>query len=186
VPPSRSPLVRRKTDRPAARGSIVHAMLQHLPDLPPDDWAAVALAYAGRVIPGEAQLIADKVLAVLRDPALADLFGPGSRAEQGLSGVVDGQVITGRVDRLAVLPDRVLVADYKTSRSAPAAVADVPVLYLRQMAAYRAVLGKLYPGREIRCVLVWTEGPLAMTLPDSVLVTSWTRAGLGSGVLEFA
>jgi len=126
-----------------------------------------------------------QALGVLRSPELAALFGPGSRAEQPISGVVGSLVVTGQVDRLAVLADRVLIADYKT-RAAPDRPADVPVLYLRQMAAYRAVLSKLYPGREIRCVLVWTEGPLAMTLPDSLLVTSWTRAGLGSGVLEFA
>jgi ATP-dependent helicase/nuclease subunit A len=190
VPPSRSPLVRLAADKPRARGSIMHAMLQHLPDLPAADWEAAALAYAGRMIPGEAARMAGQVLGVLRDPALAALFGPGSRAEQGLTGVVEGpegrQVMTGRVDRLAVLPDRVLVADYKTSRAPPASVDDVPVLYVRQMAAYRAVLGALYPGREIVCVLVWTEGPVVMRLPDPVLALAWGCRGLASGVLDVA
>jgi len=82
---------------------------------------------------------------------------------------VGGQVITGRVDRLAVLPDRVIVADFKTARTPPASAGQVPVLYLRQMAAYRAVLRLLYPGRDVTCLLVWTEGPSAMTLPDALL-----------------
>ena len=54
--------------------------------------------------------------------------------------MVAGAVVGGLVDRLAVLPDRVLVADFKTNRRPPGAVEDTPVLYLRQMAAYRAVL----------------------------------------------
>ncbi len=50
------------------------------------------------------------------------------------------------MDRLAVLADRVLVADYKTNRRPPAELADTPVMYLRQMAAYRAVLRAIFPG----------------------------------------
>jgi ATP-dependent helicase/nuclease subunit A len=177
VPPSRSPLLREVTDRPAARGSLVHALLQHLPHVPPAHRHAAAEAYAAQAIPAEAARLAGQVVAVLEDPGLADLFGPGSRAEQGLSGVLDGQVITGRVDRLAVLPGRVLVADYKTARTPPARVEAVPVLYLRQMAAYRGILRLIYPGRDIVCVLIWTEGPAAMTLPDAVLDAHVPRAG---------
>jgi ATP-dependent helicase/nuclease subunit A len=169
VPASRSPLVRDDMDRPASRGSLVHALLQHLPMLPQAGWARAAENYAAQTIPAEAASIAGQVCAVLRDPALAALFGPGSRAEQGLTGVVEGQVMTGRVDRLAVLPDRVIVADYKTARTPPAKAADAPVLYLRQMAAYRALLRLLYPGRDIVCVLVWTEGPVAMALDAALL-----------------
>jgi ATP-dependent helicase/nuclease subunit A len=184
VPAARSPLVRDKADRPAARGGLVHALLQHLPQLPRAAWAAAAEDFAAQSVPAEAARLAAQVMAVLGDPALEALFGPGSRAEQGLSGVVEGQVITGRVDRLAVLPDRVLVADYKTSRMPPASAGQAPVLYLRQMAAYRAILRLLYPQRDIVCVLVWTEGPLAMTLPDSLLDMHTPRAGIRAGVLE--
>src|SRR4029077_16505982 len=86
-----------------------------------------------------AQTLAE-VLAVLEDPVLAPLFGPDGRAEVPLTGVVAGQVIGGLVDRLAVLPGRVLVADYKTNRAPPASAEAVPILYLPQMAAYREVV----------------------------------------------
>jgi ATP-dependent helicase/nuclease subunit A len=68
-----------------------------------------------------------------------------------------------------VLPDRVVVADYKTNRVPPARVEDTPVLYLRQMAAYRAVLRGALPGREVHCALVWTAAARVMPLPDSLL-----------------
>jgi ATP-dependent helicase/nuclease subunit A len=109
------------------------------------------------------------VLALLEHPDFAPLFGPGSRAEQALTGLVDGTIITGRVDRLVIRPDAVLIADYKTSRTPPPSAERVPVLYLRQLAAYRAVLRKLYPGRPVHCALIWTDGPHFMPVPHAVL-----------------
>ncbi len=100
---------------------------------------------------------------------LAPLFGPGSKAEVPLTGVVEGHVVGGLVDRLAVLPDRVLVADFKTNRRPPDSVAATPVLYLRQMALYRAVLGEIFPDRPVICALVWTRDARVAILPDEIL-----------------
>ncbi len=183
-PAARSPLQRASRElagREAGlqRGRVVHALLQHLPALPPQARLAAARAYAARpshgLAPDQLDGLVDQALAVLDDPELAGLFGPDSRAEQPLAGLVeggdlaDGLVITGQVDRLLVLPDRVLLCDFKSGRLAPRDPAHVPVLYLRQMAAYRALLHDLYASREIRCILVWTEGPSVMRLPDRLL-----------------
>jgi ATP-dependent helicase/nuclease subunit A len=176
VPPARSPLLRvpagGRTGAPpnaASRGLLAHTLLQHLPDLPADQRHAAAQRFAATLLPGEAADIAAKLMHILTDPATAPLFGPNSRAEQALSGVVAGQVISGRADRLAILPDHVLVADYKTARLPPATPQAVPLLYLRQLSAYRAVLQTLYPGRPVRCVLIWTELPAAMPIPPDLL-----------------
>ena len=155
------------------RGQLAHALLQHLPDLPPGGREAAAVRFLGR--PGTgldaagAGQLAREVLAILDSPDLAPLFGPGGRAEVPLTGVVAGRVVGGLVDRLVVLPDRVLVADYKTNRLAPATAEAAPATYLRQMAAYRAVLRAIHPDRPVVCVLVWTAGPRVMPLPDSLL-----------------
>jgi ATP-dependent helicase/nuclease subunit A len=78
-------------------------------------------------------------------------------------------VIGGLIDRLAVLPDRVLIADFKTNRRPPSRIEETPVLYLRQMAAYRAVLRDIFPGRSIACALVWTQAARVVMLPDELL-----------------
>jgi ATP-dependent helicase/nuclease subunit A len=172
VPQAASPLAARDLsgDR-FRRGQLVHALLQHLPALPPAERLAAALHYLSR--PGnriaDPATLAGQVLAVLDHPELAPLFGPEGRAEVPLTGLVGGAVVGGLVDRLAVLPDRVLVADYKTNRTPPARAEDVPVLYLRQMAAYRDVLRGVLPGRAVTCALVWTEATRVMPLPDSLL-----------------
>ncbi len=158
------------TDR-FRRGSLVHELLQHLPSLAAERWDHAARSYLERhgLEPAEAETLAGQALAVLRHPDLAPLFSRAGRAEQPLTGLVGGSVVTGKVDRLAVLDREVLVADYKTGRDAPADVADTPVLYLRQLASYRAVLQAIYPDRPVRCVLVWTSGPTVAELPSALL-----------------
>ncbi len=169
VPPARSPLMRGEPEAANTRGLLVHTLLQHLPDMPEAARLSAAQAYVAASLPGQAAELAAKVVAVLNAPSMAPLFGPGSRAEQAVTGVVAGQVISGRVDRIAVLPDAVLIADYKTGRAPPPSPEATPVLYLRQLAAYREVLRMLYRDRPVHCALVWTEGPVLMPVPDNVL-----------------
>jgi ATP-dependent helicase/nuclease subunit A len=71
--------------------------------------------------------------------------------------VVDSIAIVGQIDRLAITAEAVLILDYKTNRRPPARVEDTPLAYLRQMAAYRELLRRLYPDRPVRAALVWTE-----------------------------
>jgi ATP-dependent helicase/nuclease subunit A len=174
VPPSASPLTERDASgRRFLRGKLIHSLLQHLPSLPAAEWRAAALAYLdrpGHDLPrGAARAIAEETLAILAHPQLAPLFGPGSRAEVPLTGVVGGLVVGGLVDRLAVLDDSVLIADFKTNRDPPADAAHTPVLYLRQLAAYRAVLRAIFPDRPVRCALVWTQAARVSMLADEHL-----------------
>jgi ATP-dependent helicase/nuclease subunit A len=155
------------------RGRLIHTLLQYLPDLPADRRQVAARAWLdrpGHDLPaGEAERIAAELAAILDHPDLIQLFGTGGRAEVSLSGLVGDKVVGGLVDRLAVLPDRVLVADFKTNRRAPASAADTPVMYLRQMAAYRAVLRQIFPDRPVQCTLVWTHAAQITPLPDALL-----------------
>src|SRR3546814_17932727 len=90
-----------------------------------------------------------------------------------LAGLVESvagpQVIAGQVDRLLLEESTVWLIDYKSQRPAPTESADVPIVYLRQMAAYRALLARIYPGREVRCFLLWTDGPRLMQINDALL-----------------
>ncbi|MDE2582109.1 MAG: PD-(D/E)XK nuclease family protein, partial [Rhodospirillales bacterium] len=179
VPPALSPLARRGAEA-VRRGRLVHALLQHLPALPAGARAAASRSWLARPGHGlaapEAEALAAEVMAILEHPDMAPLFGPDSRAEVPLSGVVDGLVVGGLVDRLAVLPGEVLVVDYKTNRRPPADPARAPVAYLRQMAAYAGVLRQAFPGRAVRAFLVWTEQGAVMELPGALLSAHAPRA----------
>ena len=179
VPAAASPLATRDTGgRRFRRGQLIHALLQHLPALPQTEWRVAArrfLECPGNDIAG-VKAIADEVLAILHHPELAPLFGPGSRAEVPLTGVVAGTVIGGLVDRMAVTDTAILLADYKTNRDPPAAMSDTPVLYLRQMAAYRGVLRQVFPDRPVRCALIWTRTAEIVMLADALLDAHQPRA----------
>ncbi|HWK98210.1 MAG TPA: double-strand break repair helicase AddA [Pseudolabrys sp.] len=159
------------------RGSLTHRLLQSLPGIPPERRLKAAQDYVARegsklATADHAPLIAD-VLRVLDDARFGALFGPGSRAEVPIVGLVEvgGETrrVNGQVDRLVVTADWVLIADYKTNRPAPRALAEVPPQYVRQLALYRAVLAKLYPQKTVRCALIWTEAPDLMELSAEAL-----------------
>ena len=155
------------------RGRIIHRLLQTLPALPTAAQARAAEAWLARpalaLTAAERHEIALAVRRVLDDAACAPLFQPGSLAEVPFTGTLAGRPIAGQVDRLLVGDAIVTVLDYKTDRTVPTATARVPAAYLRQMAAYRAVLRRIYPERTVRCVLLWTAGPAVMALDDVLL-----------------
>jgi ATP-dependent helicase/nuclease subunit A len=156
------------------RGRLIHRLLQSLPDLPADRRPAAAAGFldsqAGDLAPAARVEIAVETLRVLADPAFAALFGPGSRAEVPIVGELGpGLAISGQIDRLLVGEREVLIVDFKTNRPPPRSAGETAEPYLRQMAAYRSALGKIYQGKSIRCALLWTETPRLMELPEGLL-----------------
>lgn len=159
------------------RGRLIHRLLQSLPEIAPERRQAAAARFLAGAAPNLTESargeIVEATLGVLNHADFAEVFGPNSAAEVPLVGVVDSadgpQVISGQVDRLCVGDNHVLVVDYKTNRPAPAEEGLVSSLYINQLAAYRAVLAKVYPQRQIRCALLWTDGPRLMQLSDALL-----------------
>ncbi len=155
------------------RGTLTHRLLQSLPEIAPAKRRNAARRYLARPVhgldPEQIDVIIAETLAVLDDPDFASLFGPVSLAEVPISGRMGGAIIAARLDRLCIEDDVVTVIDYKTNRPPPETADNVAPVYLKQMAAYRALLTALYPGRTIRCVLAWTDGPRLMVLPDGIL-----------------
>ena len=163
------------------RGRLVHRLLQSLPDLAPERRAESAHSFlarhAGALAEDERAQIAAETLAILDDPRFSALFAPESHAEAPIVGRIARNggpplPVSGQVDRLAVTPDCVLVADYKTNRPAPRRLADIPPAYVAQLALYRAVLAKLYPERTVRAALVFTDGPHLIELPAETLAAA--------------
>ncbi len=166
-PPVQSPLGGDAQAR-FRRGSLIHHLLQTLPDLPRDRRAAAAQAFVAR--PGgafseaeQAEIVAE-TLSVLDDPRFGRLFEPDALAEAPIAGLIGGYALSGQIDRLLVTDDEVLIVDYKTNRDPPEDEAAVSGTYVRQMAAYRMALQSIYPERPVRCALLWTQGPRLMEL----------------------
>jgi ATP-dependent helicase/nuclease subunit A len=167
-----SPAERKKA---MARGVLMHRLLQSLPDIPREARADAALRHlaraAGDFSAEEQESLLAQVRRVLEEARFSQLFSPGSRAEIPIVGRLKGGTlaVSGQVDRLAVVADAVLIADYKTNRPAPERFEDVPTAYVRQLALYRAVLAQLYPGKLIRAALLWTHVPDLMEVPAAAM-----------------
>jgi ATP-dependent helicase/nuclease subunit A len=169
------------------RGLVVHALLARLPEIEPPRRVQVGRAFAigHGFIASEAEALAAETLAVLEHPDFAAAFGPQSRAEAGLIAELPelgaGARVNGRIDRLAVTADDVLILDFKTNRPPPADEQDVPPVYLGQMALYRAGAARVFPGKRIVCGLLFTDGPRLLRLSDATLDRQWADLAVRLG-----
>jgi ATP-dependent helicase/nuclease subunit A len=164
-----------------ARGTLLHRLLQSLPDVAPARRQEAAHRYLARAAAAfsaeERDRFAAQALALLVDPRFAPLFGNTSRAEVPIVGRLarpgrSDYAVSGQIDRLVVTVEAVLIADYKTNRSPPRTVAAAPPAYVDQLALYRALLGRIYPNRPVRAALIWTEIPDLMEIPAAMLDTA--------------
>jgi ATP-dependent helicase/nuclease subunit A len=160
------------------RGTLVHRLLQSLPDLEDQRRHGAALNYLVRNADGWSEAdraaLAERVLALIGDPRFAPVFAAGSRAEVSIVGRLERParlpaLVSGQIDRLVVTENEVLIVDYKTNHAPPKRPAEAPPAYLRQLALYRAVLGKLYPQLPVRAALLWTETPELMEISAPAL-----------------
>lgn len=156
------------------RGQITHKLLESLPDLPPDKWPLAAMRYTEKAAPDwpetRRRRIVEEALAVLRDPRFASAFAPGSRAEVSVTGHVrirgENRMVCGKIDRIAVENERVLLLDFKTDFASPQTAAGIPASYLAQMALYRAIIEPLYDTKTVECALLYTSSVNLIPLPS--------------------
>ncbi len=187
-----SELVGQRT-RALRRGTLVHRLLQSLPDVAADRRRDIALNFLRRNAGGwadhEREALAAKVLGLIGDVRFAAVFGEGSRAEVPMVGRLtrpDGApvLISGQIDRLVVTEDQILVVDFKTNQTPPLTAAQAPAAYIRQLALYRAILARLYPQRDIRTALLWTETPEFMEISASALDAELASIANGASKLD--
>jgi len=162
---------------PAIRGKIIHRLLQSLASFPEENREEAATRYLDRAVPHwsdeQRQALRESVLAILSHPDFASLHAAGSEAEVSIMGTIEvsgrNYAISGRIDRMGVADDHVFILDYKTNRVPPATQEAISFAHRAQLALYREVLKPIYPGKTIRCLLVYTEGPQLYSLTDEEL-----------------
>lgn len=176
----RSPLFGEKADVSSLalqRGRLVHRMLQALPDFAESEREAAARRYAERAArfwpPDEREYLIRAVLRVLSEPVVQPAFSANSRAEISIMGTMtigrQQYAVSGRIDRLAVNGDRVILVDFKTNRVPPREAREIPYSHVAQLAIYREILAPLYPGKEFFCALIYTENASFVTVGDDAM-----------------
>ena len=157
------------------RGRVIHRVLEHLASASAASWSALAsqIASASLPDPGMAQSAIAEALRVRRDPALQEVFGPGSYGEVPLRGLVDWQGgpidLAARIDRIIVGEREVTIVEFKTDRVVPAGDSGVPRAYVTQLALYRVAVARMFDGRTVNCGILWTAGPKLTMLSPKLL-----------------
>jgi ATP-dependent helicase/nuclease subunit A len=152
---------------PRVRGNLIHALIEALAGMQPDARRGQGKNLLTRIgsdlTPDSRDLLLEEVLGLLANPDLAFLFDGNSRAEVPVAGVIpdpgapDNMVdASGVIDRLVVLENRVIIADFKSNRVVPRKIEDVPAVYIAQLAAYRVLVRTIFPSKKIETLLVWT------------------------------
>ena len=157
-----------------ARGSVLHLLLERLPQHPADDWDSVARGLA----PDLADLpdLLAEARAVLTAPHLAGLWSQDALLEVAVTADLAGRRLLGTIDRLILGPDRVLAIDYKSNVEVPATAEATPEGILRQMGAYAEALAQIYPGQRIETAILWTRTARLMPLPPEIVRSALARA----------
>jgi ATP-dependent helicase/nuclease subunit A len=157
-------------------GTIVHLLLEHLPNWPENLWPEIAESLLStsdhQVSASDFDIHLAEARRVLSAPDMEPLLVPEALTEVEVTGRVDelgGRLVHGTIDRLLVTPARVFAIDYKSNAVVPETPSEVPEGLLRQMGAYGAILAQIYPDRPVELAILWTRTGRLMRLdPDIV------------------
>jgi ATP-dependent helicase/nuclease subunit A len=144
------------------RGTMVHRLLEELPNHPKEAWQTVAPLYAPEHLPADFA----EAKRVLEAPALQFVFSADTLAEVPITGEISatGEKIFGLIDRLIVSETDIHAIDFKTNRVIPETPDAIPEGLLRQLDAYGDALGQIYPARAVSLSLLWTFSAQIVTL----------------------
>lgn len=160
-------------DLAMARGSQLHLLLEHLPNLPQSDWPRIAQNLLQDATNCD-ELLAEAA-AVIQNPDLSAIFAPDTLAEVSVTAQLSDERLHGIIDRLIVTPDRVTAVDFKSNATVPAKVTQCPEGLLRQMGAYAHALAQIYPDRQIETAILWTRTATLMPLPHDLVSAALMR-----------
>lgn len=131
------------------RGSFLHYLLQYLPQIPVDKRRETAF----KIKPDNID-IPEQLFTLLESDDFGELFSDKSLPEVPIIGVLNDEVISGKIDRMLVKPDEVIIVDFKTNRQVPS---KIPVLYKKQLTTYRELLQNVFPNKKIKTYLLWIQ-----------------------------
>ncbi|MBP1532112.1 MAG: PD-(D/E)XK nuclease family protein, partial [Alphaproteobacteria bacterium] len=142
------------------RGTLIHKILQFIPNTLYDREAIIDkfLQKNAADFPAyQQQQIKSEVIKLLNNPDFSFIFAEDSHPEVPIIGEVDGKIISAQIDRLIVLPDKIVIVDFKTNRPAAADITQTPEVYINQLQTYAKLISKIYPNRKVESYILWTN-----------------------------
>lgn len=164
------------------RGTLIHLLLEHLPNTPQENWKAlsqrVIQRYDQHADAHEINDVYGIASSVLGVDELKFIFTSESLTEVNITARIPelgNKKIYGTIDRLIVLDNKVLAVDFKSNKSVPEHLENTPLGLLGQMGAYLVALREIYPDHEIEVAILWTETKQIMSFPHDMVIDALQR-----------
>ena len=155
------------------KGLLIHKVLQFLPNIHKDSRSEILENYLEynnlNLDKKDLAGISISVIKLINNSNFSFIFENQGLTEVPVMGKLGNRMVSGKIDRLIVTKDKILIIDYKTNINPPLDEARVPKKILRQMALYRDLICTIFPDRKVVCSLLWTEIPSLMELSDDRL-----------------
>ena len=155
----------------AARGRVVHKLLEILPRYAPAQRHDAAQAYLTHHLGADIDHLLHQIMALLNDAELAPYFQTPLWRKRRSAVLTrhDGTklALSGQIDRLVETDEAVLLVDFKTGTPPEATNGGG---YLPQMAAYRALMQAARENdKPVECALIWTQNGRIDRLDEAAL-----------------
>ncbi len=154
------------------RGTEIHWLLEHLPQIDPVRWDHIAQS---RNV--DADTMAEVTRVLQTHP---DLFtAPTAFTEVDVTAALPelkNRKMLGAIDRLIVTDSHILAIDYKSNAETPPEPEQTPNGLLRQMGAYASALSLLYPDHIVETAILWTRPAELMRLPHDLVIAALQNA----------
>ncbi|MDR2007824.1 MAG: double-strand break repair helicase AddA [Alphaproteobacteria bacterium] len=143
------------------KGAIIHKILEQLNYIPLNEADIFMDNFLAQQPFGEEDKadIKKNINNIIKNPEFSFMFSGNSLNEVSLSGsVIEAgceQMVSGRIDKLIVLENEVIIIDYKYSQ----AKKIIPIPYQRQINLYKSLLANIYPTHKIKGFILFTQTP---------------------------
>ncbi|WP_254229714.1 UvrD-helicase domain-containing protein [Wolbachia pipientis] len=136
-----------------ARGLIIHSILQYMPKIEKDRRKNWVRKYLDSINTSEDKdEIYSKILTF--NEKYDYLFDLEGKSEIPLSGTIDGKPVLVRLDRLCITEDKAIIIDYKSHHNVSISSSNE---IKKQMLIYKTLVQKVYPDKQVECVVIWME-----------------------------
>ncbi|WP_353270323.1 UvrD-helicase domain-containing protein [Wolbachia endosymbiont (group A) of Myopa testacea] len=142
-----------KQEEGFTRGKIIHSILQYIPKIEKERRKNWVRKYLDNINTSEDKdEIYSKILAF--NERYGYLFDLEGKSEITLSGIIDGEPVLVRLDRLCITQDKVIIIDYKSHHNVSVSLLNE---IKKQMLTYKTLVQEIYPNKQVECVVIWVE-----------------------------
>ncbi|MDR0571344.1 MAG: UvrD-helicase domain-containing protein [Rickettsiales bacterium] len=143
------------------RGLAVHKLLEVLPTTPKEKHESISDIYLDNLFNNltwqDKTTIKQQVKKILNNEEYAIFFGINSKAEVSVVGEVEGMNISGQIDRLVELEDKIIILDYKNTRKDYGDRESLPESYVKQLELYKKIVEKYYKNKTVESYILLTS-----------------------------